>query len=53
MVTILIMSANNGYPRPYFKNVFSKSGYDVIICAHDVTNEIVSRDSNYDVNVVM
>ena len=27
--------------------------YDVIIFAHDVTNKILSRDSNYTVDVVM
>ena len=30
-----------------------KKGYGVIISAHDVTSPILSRDSNYNVNVVM
>ena len=30
-----------------------KKGYDAIISVHDVTNKILSRDSNYDENVVM
>ena len=32
---------------------FESKGYDVIISAHDVTNKILSRDSNYIVDVVM
>ena len=30
-----------------------KKGYDAIFFAHDVTNKILSRDSNYNVNVIM
>ena len=33
--------------------VFWNKGYDVIIFVHDVTNKILSRDSNYIVDVVM
>ena len=33
--------------------VFWSKGYDVIIYVHDVTNKILSRDSNYIVDVVM
>ena len=33
--------------------VFWNKGYDVIIYVHDVTNKIISRDSNYIVDVVM
>ena len=33
--------------------IFLKNNYDVIISAHGVTNTILSRDSNYNVNVVM
>ena len=32
---------------------FLKKGYDVIIFVHDVTSKILSRDSNYNVNVVI
>ena len=32
--------------------VFWKKGYDVIICLHDVTNKILSRDLNYIVDLV-
>ena len=33
--------------------VFSNKGYDVIIAVDDVTNKILSPDSNYIVNVLM
>ena len=33
--------------------IFLKQGYDVIIFVHDVTNEVLSCDSNYIVDVVM
>ena len=33
--------------------VFWNEGYDVIIYVHDVTDKILSRDSNYIVDVVM
>ena len=33
--------------------VFWNKGYDVTIYVHDVTNKIISRDSNYIVDVVM
>ena len=33
--------------------IFWKKAYDVIISAHDVTNTILSCNSNYNVNVVM
>ena len=33
--------------------VFWNNIYDVIISVHDVTNKILSRDSNYIVDVVM
>ena len=32
--------------------IFRKKCYDVIISVHDVTNKILSRDSNNNVNVV-
>ena len=34
-------------------NVFWGRDYDVIISVHDVINKILSRDSNYTVDVVM
>ena len=33
--------------------IFWKKGYDVIISVHDITNKILSRDSNYIADAVM
>ena len=33
--------------------LFGNKSYDVIISAHDFTNKILSRDSNYIINLVM
>ena len=35
------------------KNVFGHKGYDVIVFVHDVTNKILSHDSNDIVDVPM
>ena len=35
------------------KNVFGNKGYDVIVFVHDVTNKILSHDSNDIVDVPM
>ena len=35
------------------KNVFQNKGYEAIIFVHDVTNKILSRDSNYSVDAVL
>ena len=53
MVTILMMSAKMDIPDLFKEKVFLKKVYDVIISVHDVTNKILSPDSNYNVNVVM
>ena len=53
MVTILMMSAKMGIPDLFKEKVFLKKVYDVIIFFHDVTNKILSPDSNYNVNAVM
>ena len=59
MIKILMISAKMATPgllkindswRLWRYNVV---GYDVIISVHDVTKEILSRDSNYSVNVAM
>ena len=52
MVTILMMSAKMATPGLHKIKVFWK-GYDVIISVSDVTNKILSRDSNHIVVVVM
>ena len=33
--------------------VFSKNGYDVIISVRDITNKILSRESNYNAEVLI
>ena len=53
MVTILMMSAKMATSGLLKTKIFWKKGYDVIISAHDVIIPILSRDSNYNVNVVM
>ena len=50
-VSTLVMPAKMATPG--LLKVFWKKGYDVIIYVHDATNEILSCDSNYIVNVVM
>ena len=53
MVTILMIPAKMANPGlPKIKVLWNK-GYDVIIPAHDVTNKILLRDSNYIVDMVM
>ena len=53
MVTSLMMSAKLATLRLLNIKVFWNVGYDVIISVHDVINKILSRDSNYDVDVDM
>ena len=52
MVTILMISAKIATPGLRKIKVFWKKDYDVIISVNDVTNKILSRDSNYIVDVV-
>ena len=53
MVTILMISAKITTPGLLKIRVFWNDGYDVIISVHDVTNKILSRDSNHIIDVVM
>ena len=53
MVTILMMSAKITTPGLLKIRVFWNKGYDVIIFVHDVTNKVLSRDSNYIVDMVI
>ena len=53
MVTILMMSAKMATPGLLKITVFWNKVHDVIIPVDDVTNKILSRDSNYIVDVVM
>ena len=48
-----MMSAKMATPGLLKITGFRNKGYDVIIYVHDVTNKILSRDSNYIVDVVM
>ena len=51
MVTILMMSAKKATPGLLKVTVFWNKGCDVITYVHDVINKILSRDSNYIVDV--
>ena len=53
MVTILMMSAKLATPSPLKIKIFQKKGHDFIISGYDVTDKILSYDSNYIVDVVM
>ena len=52
MIKILMMSAKMATPGFRKIKVFWKKGYDVIIFVNDVTNKILSCDSNYILDVV-
>ena len=52
VVTILTMSAKLAAPGLLKIKIFWSKGYDVIIFDYDVTNETLSCDSNYIVDVV-
>ena len=47
------MSAKKATPDLLKITVFWNKGYDVIISVDDVTNKILSRDSNYVVDAFM
>ena len=53
MITILMISAKRATLGFLKIKVFWNKGYDVIISVHDVMNKVLSRDSNYIVDVVM
>ena len=53
MVTILTVSAKITIPDLLKIRVFWNNAYDAIISVHDVTNEILSRDLSYIIDVVM
>ena len=48
-----MMSAKMASPGLLKITLFWNKGYDVIISVQDVINKILSRDSNYIVDVVM
>ena len=53
IVTILMISAKLATPGLLEIKVFRNKSYKVITSVHDITNKILSRDSNYVVDVVM
>ena len=53
MLKNLMMSAKMATPGLLKIKIFWKTAYDIIISAHDVTNTILPRDSNYIVSVVV
>ena len=53
MVTILMMSAKMVTLGFLKIKVFSNKGYDVITSVHGVSNKILSRGSNYIVDVII
>ena len=53
MVKILMISAKMATPSLLKIKIFWNNAFDVITSAHDVNKIILSRDSNYIVNVVM
>ena len=53
MVAILMMSAKLATLGPLKIKIFWNKGYDLIIYVYEVTNQILSRDSNCIVDVVM
>ena len=53
MVTIFMMSAKLTTPGLLKTKIFRNKGYDAIILDYDIINKILSRDSNYIVDVVM
>ena len=53
MVTILMMSAKVATLGLLKIKVFRNKGYEVIISFHDVSNKILSCNSNHIVDVVM
>ena len=48
-----MMSAKMATPGLLKMTVFWNKGYDVIISIDDITNKILSRDSNYTVDVLL
>ena len=53
MVTILMLSAKMATLGLVKIKIFRNRGYDIIIFVHDVTNKILSRESNYIIDVVI
>ena len=52
MATIMMMSAKMATQALLKIKVFQSKGYSILIHVHDVTNKLLSHDSNYIVDVV-
>ena len=52
MATIMMMSAKIATQGLLKIKVFQGKGYNILIHVHDVTNKLLSHDSNYIVDVV-
>ena len=53
IIPTLLMSAKLATPVLLKIKIFGNKGYNVTISVHEVTNEIVSCDSNYIVDMVV
>ena len=53
MVTTLMMSTKIATPGLLKVKLFLNKGYDDLISVHNVTKKVLSRDSNYIVDMVM
>ena len=53
MATVLMMSAKLATPGLLKIKIFQNKGCNVIVVDYDVTNKILSGDSNYIVDVVV
>ena len=52
-MNVILMLAKLAAPGLLKIKIILSKGYDVIISVYDVTNKVLSRDSNYIVDVVM
>ena len=53
MVTILMMPGKLAAPGLLKIKIFRNEGCDVIITEYDFTNQILSHESSYTINLVM
>ena len=53
MVTVLMMSGKLATPGLLKIKIFRNIAYEVISIDYDITNKILSRDSNYIADVVI
>ena len=52
MVTVLMISEEMATLGLLKRKTLQNKSYDVIVCAHDVTIKLLSRDSNYIADMV-